>query len=267
MIAEVQPPIGLGTWPLTGAEATAIVRSGIEAGYRLIDTAAVYENEEAVGRGVRESGLRDQLVITSKLRGRDHLSGKVREAVEESLRRLGVDRIDRYLIHWPLPRYDRYVEAYQALLECRDAGLIGQVGVSNFLGRHLDRLVEATGEAPYVNQIQLDPTVARTALRQANDALGVRTESWSPLGRGEVLGSPVVGEIAERHGVTPAQVVLAWHHAHALTPIVRSARAERLSENLAALQIRLAAVDVDRLDRLDRGEEAARDVETEEAIS
>ncbi|MGH3352797.1 MAG: aldo/keto reductase [Nocardioides sp.] len=260
-------PMGLGTWPLTGDDATSIVRNGIEAGYRLIDTAAVYENEEAVGRGVRESGLRDQLLITSKLRGRDHLSGKIREAVEESLRRLGVERIDLYLIHWPLPRFDRYVVAYQGLLECREAGLLGQVGVSNFLGHHLDRLVEATGEAPYVNQIQLDPTLARTGVRRAADALGVHTQSWSPLGRGDALSAPAVGEIAEQHGATTAQVVLAWHRAHGLTPVVRSSRPERLAENLAALELRLTAEDVGRLDRLDRGEEAARDVETEEAIS
>jgi len=156
------------------------------------------------------------------------------------------------------------VAAFEAMLACRDAGLVRHVGVSNFLETHLRRVVAETGEAPAVNQIQMDPSLARLPVRRANDELGVFTQSWSPLGRGEVLDSPVVTDIARRLDRTPAQVVLAWHFAQGVVPIARSANPARQAENLAALDVRLTAADVDALNRLDRGESAARDVETEE---
>ncbi|MGW4335491.1 aldo/keto reductase [Rhodococcus koreensis] len=259
------PPLGLGTWPLIGPDATRAVLSGIEAGYRLIDTAAIYGNEDAVGAALAQCGVpRDELFVTTKLRGSDHVSGDVRGAVERSLKSLGLDRLDLFLIHWPLPRHDRYVAAFEAMLACRDAGLVRHVGVSNFLGTHLRRVVAETGEAPAVNQIQMDPSLARLPVRRANDELGVATQSWSPLGRGDVLGSPAVTAIAERLGHSPAQVVLAWHRAQGVVPVVRSADPARQAENLAALDVRLSAGDVDALNRLDRGESATRDVETEE---
>jgi 2,5-diketo-D-gluconate reductase A len=259
------PPLGLGTWPLTGPDATRAVLSGIEAGYRLIDTAAIYGNEDAVGAALAECGLpRDELFVTTKLRGSDHVSGDIRGAVERSLKSLGLDRLDLFLIHWPLPRHDKYVAAFEAMLSCRDAGLVRHVGVSNFLGTHLRRVVAETGEAPAVNQIQMDPSLARLPVRRANDEFGVSTQSWSPLGRGDVLAAPAVTAIAERLGHSPAQVVLAWHLAQGVVPVVRSADPARQAENLAALDVRLTAGDVDALNRLDRGESAARDVETEE---
>ncbi|QTJ67918.1 aldo/keto reductase [Rhodococcus sp. ZPP] len=259
------PPLGLGTWPLTGPDATRAVLSGIEAGYRLVDTATIYDNEEAVGVALAECGLpREELFVTTKLRGSDHMSGDIRGAVERSLKNLGLDRLDLFLIHWPLPRHDRYVAAFEAMLACRDAGLVRHVGVSNFLETHLRRVVTETGEAPAVNQIQMDPSLARLPVRRANDVLGVSTQSWSPLGRGEVLDSPVVTDIARRLDRAPAQVVLAWHFAQGVVPVVRSANPARQDENLAALGVRLTADDVAALNRLDRGESAARDVETEE---
>ncbi|MFC9554664.1 aldo/keto reductase [Rhodococcus sp. NPDC056960] len=259
------PLLGLGTWPLTGADATDSVRSGIESGYRLIDTAAIYDNEVAVGAGIAESGVpRDDLFVTTKLRGSDQVSGDIRGAIERSLDRLGLERLDLFLIHWPLPRLDRYVAAFEGMLACRDAGLVRYVGVSNFLEKHLRRVVAETGEAPAVNQIQMDPSLTRLPVRRANDELGVLTQSWSPLGRGDVLSAPAVGEIAQRLDCTPAQVVLAWHRAQGVVPIARSADPVRRQENLAAVDIRLAPADVDALNRLDRGESAARDVETEE---
>ncbi|RZL81172.1 MAG: aldo/keto reductase [Rhodococcus sp. (in: high G+C Gram-positive bacteria)] len=261
----VIPPLGLGTWPLTGADATRAVLAGVEAGYRLIDTAAIYENEDAVGVAIGECGVpRDDLFVTTKLRGSDHVSGDIRGALERSLERLGLERLDLFLIHWPLPRLDRYVAAFAAMLACRDAGLVRYVGVSNFLEKHLRRVVDETGEAPAVNQIQMDPTLARLPVRRVNDELGVFTQSWSPLGRGEVLGAPVVVDTARRLDCTPAQVVLAWHRAQGVVPVVRSANPARQAENLAALDVRLTADDVAALNRLDRGETAARDVETEE---
>ncbi|PQP25788.1 aldo/keto reductase [Rhodococcus opacus] len=259
------PPLGLGTWPLTGPDATRAVLSGIEAGYRLVDTATIYDNEDAVGVALAECGLpREELFVTTKLRGSDHVSGDIRGAIERSLKNLGLDRLDLFLIHWPLPRHDRYVAAFEAMLACRDAGLVRHVGVSNFLEKHLRRVVTETGEAPAVNQIQMDPSLARLPVRRADNELGVLTQSWSPLGRGEVLGSPAVTDIARRLDRTPAQVVLAWHFAQGVVPIARSANPARQAENLAALEVRLTAADVDALNRLDRGESAARDVETEE---
>jgi 2,5-diketo-D-gluconate reductase A len=259
------PPMGLGTWPLVEAEATKSVLSGIEAGYRLIDTASIYGNEDAVGVALAESGLpRDELFVTTKIRGNDQVSGDVRGALERSLENLGLDRVDLYLIHWPLPRIDQYCATFEAMLACRDAGLVRYVGVSNFLGHHIDRVVAATGEAPAVNQIQMDPSLARIEVRKANDAHGVFTQSWSPLGRGDVLGSAVVTEIAARIGATAAQVVLAWHLAAGVVPVVRSANPVRQAENLAAVNITLTDIDLAALDRLDRGEDAARDVEAEE---
>ncbi|ABG93662.1 probable 2,5-didehydrogluconate reductase [Rhodococcus jostii RHA1] len=259
------PPLGLGTWPLTGPDATRAVLSGIEAGYRLIDTATIYDNEDAVGVALAECGVpREELFVTTKLRGSDHVSGDIRGAVERSLKNLGLDRLDLFLIHWPLPRHNRYVAAFEAMLACRDAGLVRHVGVSNFLETHLRRVVAETGESPAVNQIQMDPSLARLPVRRADDELGVSTQSWSPLGRGEVLGSPVVTDIARRLDRTPAQVVLAWHFAQGVVPVARSANPARQAENLAALDVRLTAADVDALNRLDRGESAARDVETEE---
>jgi len=259
------PPIGLGTWPLTGTAATDAVLAGIDAGYRLIDTAAIYDNEDAVGTALATCGVpRDELFVTTKLRGSDHISGDIRGAVERSLDRLGLDHLDLFLIHWPLPRFDRYVVAFEGLLECRDAGLIRYAGVSNFLEHHLRRLVAELGETPAIDQIQMDPTLARIPVRRAAADLGVVVQAWSPLGRGETLHSPVVTEIATRLDLTPAQVILAWHRAHDVVPIARSANPARQAENLAAARVRLDPADVAALDALDRGESAARDVEREE---
>jgi 2,5-diketo-D-gluconate reductase A len=264
-VREALPPIGLGTWPLRGPDATTAVLAGLESGYRLIDTATVYDNEDAVGAALATCGVaRDELFVTTKLRGSDHVSGDIRGAVERSLDRLGLDYLDLFLIHWPLPRLDRYVAAFEGILECRDAGLVRYTGVSNFLEHHLRRVITETGEAPAVNQIQMDPTIARAPLRRAADGLGVFIQSWSPLGRGETLCLPVVTAIADRLDVTPAQVILAWHRAHDVVPIARSANPRRQVENLAAVDVQLEPADVAALDALDRGESAARDVEREE---
>jgi len=259
------PPIGLGTWPLTGDDATRCVGTAIAAGYRHIDTAAIYGNEHGVGLGLRECGVpREQLFVTSKLRGNDHISGDIRGAVQRSLDTMGLDYLDMYLIHWPLIRFDRYVDAFAGLLECRDAGLIRYAGVSNFLGHHLRRVTQEGGEAPAVNQIQMDPSLCRLPVRAVNDELGVLTSSWSPLGRGDVIENPVVAEIASTHGCTPAQAVLAWHLVVGVVPVARSANPGRQAQNIAALDIELTPEDITRLTSLDRGESAARDVEREE---
>lgn len=259
------PPLGLGTWPLTGQDATRCVLTAVEVGYRHIDTAAIYGNEDAVGRAVSQSGVsRAELFVTSKLRGRDHVSGDIRGAVQRSLDVMGLDYLDMYLIHWPLVRFDKYVDAFAGLLACRDAGLIRYAGVSNFLGHHLCRIAQECNEAPAVNQIQMDPSLCRVPVRSVNDRLGVLTSSWSPLGRGDIVDHPAVADIASAHGCTPAQAVLAWHLAVGAVPVARSANPQRQAQNLAALDVSLGPEDVARLNALDRGEAAARDVEREE---
>lgn len=259
------PQLGFGTYQVPPDETAETVRTAVEIGYRHIDTAQMYGNEKGVGQGIRDAGVdRGHVFITSKLNNGFHRPDDARRAFDQTLTDLGTDYVDLFLIHWPLPRFDRYAAAFEAMLECRDAGLVRYVGVSNFLGHHLRRVVAETGEAPAVNQIQMDPSLARLPVRRANDELGVFTQSWSPLGRGEVLAAPAVASIADRIGCTRAQVVLAWHLAQGVVPVARSANPARQAENLAAVDVALTAADVAALNRLDRGEAAARDVEREE---
>lgn len=231
--------IGFGTWPFQHDDAERAVASAIEVGYRLIDTAAKYGNEAAVGSGIRASGVaRDELRIQTKLRGDDH--GDVRGALGRSLDALGVDVLDSWLIHWPLPMLGRYSEAWAEMVRLRDEGLVREIGVSNFLPEHLDALERATGVRPAVNQIQCDPTIARTELRTELGERGIGVQAWSPLGRGgEVLRAEPVLRIADARGWTPAEVVLAWHGTVGSVPIARSADAVRQRQNLAAVALRL----------------------------
>ncbi len=206
------PAIGLGTYDLRGAAGTASVRTAIDAGYRLIDSAFNYDNEGAVGRAVRESGApRDGLVFTTKLPGRYHRHDLARWAVEESLNRCGLDRLDLVLIHWPNPSRGLYAEAWRALVEAREDGLIGMIGVSNFLPDHLDRIIGDTGVTPVLNQIEVHPYFPQDALRAANAERGILTEGWSPLGKNSSdADDPEVRRIAEAHGVSPRRLLLAW---------------------------------------------------------
>ncbi|CAG7844045.1 2,5-diketo-D-gluconic acid reductase B [Pseudoclavibacter triregionum] len=244
------PAVGFGTYTLKGEAGADAVAGAIERGYRLIDSAFNYENEGAVGKGVREglkrAGIdRDELIVTSKLPGRRHAKDEARVTIEESLLRTGLDRLDLYLIHWPNPAVDRYVEAWEALLEARERGLVREVGVCNFLPEHLERLERETGVLPAVNQIELHPRFPQAEQLAWHEARGIATEAWSPLARGrEVLERPEVTAIAERLGVAPGQVVLAWHVARGVVPIPKSSSPERQAENLAAAGIRLSEEDV-----------------------
>ena len=240
------PTLGFGTYSLRGPEAVELVLQAIGAGYRLLDTATRYENEDEVGAAVARSGLaRDELFVTTKLPGSAHGSSEPRAALESSLSRLGLDHVDLYLIHWPNPLEDKYVETWAALVELRDAGLARSIGVSNFLPEHLDRIVEATGVAPAVNQVELHPYLPQVAQRGADAERDIVTQSWTPLGRGtDLLTEPVVVQVAEKHGVTPAQAVLRWHVDVGAAPIPKSATPERFRQNLDVFDFTLDTDDL-----------------------
>lgn len=228
------PAIGFGTYPLRGDDGIAAVRSAIEVGYRLIDTAVNYENEREVGEAIRQSGVpREELQVASKIPGRDHAYDDAVRSTHESLERLGLDYLDLHLIHWPNPSVDKYVEAWRALVDLREQGLVRSIGVSNFTAAHLDRIIAETGVTPVVNQIELHPYFPQTEMRAVNEERGIRTESWSPLGKRQApFAEPVVAAAAERYGVTPGQVVLRWQVQLGSIPIPKSATPERQRQNL-----------------------------------
>jgi diketogulonate reductase-like aldo/keto reductase len=228
------PQLGLGTARLPNDETRRIVREALEVGYQFVDTAASYENERGVGQGIADSGLpREEVFVSTKLRGRDQGYETAKAALRASLDRLGLEYVDLYLIHWPLPRLDRYVESWRAMEELRDEGLTRAIGVSNFLPEHLDRLAAASSTVPAVNQIECHPRDPQLAQRADDARRGIVTESWSPLANGgELLRQPVLAEIGERHGRTPAQVVLRWHVQQGLVTFPKASSRGRLVENL-----------------------------------
>jgi 2,5-diketo-D-gluconate reductase A len=228
------PPIGFGTAGLRGAEAIEAVTSALDNGYRLIDTAVNYGNEVEVGEAIRRSGLpRDEIVVTSKIPGRHHAYDDAISSTRESLERLGLDRIDVHLIHWPNPSQEKYHETWRALVQLRDDGLVRSPGVSNFTRAHLDRVIEDTGVTPVVNQIELHPYFPQAEMREHDAELDVLTESWSPMGKRQApFAEPVVRVAAEAHGVSPGQVVLRWQLQLGNLPIPLSRNPSRQRDNL-----------------------------------
>lgn len=247
------PQLGLGTWPMDDAEAARVVAQALRLDYRLIDTAENYRNEQGVGEGIRNAGIdRSEIFVTSKFNRRWHSVAGARQACEASLQRLGLDYLDLLLIHWPNPDQDRYVEAFEGLVRLREAGLVRAIGTSNFKPAHLERLF-AAGFVPQVNQIQLDPYHRRDDLVAIHRARGIVTETWSPIGRGSaMLADPAIVAAAERHGRTPAQVVLRWHVQQGFVPAPKSSNPQRLAENLAVFDFALDADEMAALDCLDR---------------
>ncbi|WP_017577062.1 aldo/keto reductase [Nocardiopsis kunsanensis] len=248
------PALGFGTYQLTGEEGTRSIVSAIEVGHRLLDSAVNYQNEDAVGEAVRRSPVpREELWVTSKLPGRDHAYARALEAVEGSLRASGLEYLDLYLIHWPNPVEDLYVQAWRALVEARERGLVRSIGVSNFLPEHLDRIVGDTGVTPSVNQVELHPYFPQQEQRAKDAELGIRTESWSPLSRAKtLLGEPVIENIARKHGRTPAQVVLRWHHQLGAVPIPKASGPQRQRENLTVFDFSLSDEEVGEITALGR---------------
>lgn len=255
------PEIGLGTYKMQGQAGADSVAAGIRTGYRLIDTAYNYENEGAVGAGIRAATgadasapaiSRDDVIVTSKLPGRYQRHDEAVASVEESLFRLGLDRIDLHLIHWPNPRQGHYVEAFETLLELREHGLIRHVGVCNFLPEHLEAVHAATGEYPVVNQIELHPHFPQAEAVAVHRELGIVTQAWSPLLRGAVLEEPVIADIADAHSATPGQVVLAWHRGRGVLAIPKASSEDRQRENLDSLNISLSDEEIEAITALGR---------------
>ncbi|WP_229053440.1 aldo/keto reductase [Aeromicrobium sp. Leaf350] len=228
------PALGLGTYSLDDADGVTAIRSALDAGYRLLDTAVNYGNEETVGEALKASGLpRDDVKITSKIPGRHHGYDDAITSTKESLQRLGLDHLDLHLIHWPNPSVGKFTEAWQALVDLQKQGLVRSIGVSNFTEAHLDTIIAETGVTPAVNQIELHPYFPQEHMRAVNASRGIVTESWSPMGKRQAPfdEAPVVAA-AQAHGVSPGQVILRWHVQLAALPIPKSATPARQAENI-----------------------------------
>lgn len=258
------PRLGFGTWMLNEKEAEEAVSSAFRVGYRLIDTAATYENEVGVARAIAASGIpRDELFITTKVRGRDHGYESTLRAFDESVKKLGLDYVDLYLIHWPMPEKQLAVDTWRALITLHNDGRVRAIGVSNFKQTHIDDLIEKTGVIPLVNQVELHPEVSRPGIRAYDTAHNIVTESWGPLGRGAHRGvsltSPVINAIAQKYGKTNAQVILRWHMELGLIAIPKSAQPQRIIENIDIFDFSLTIDDLDEIAQLDRGDKGAVD--------
>jgi len=242
------PQFGLGVFQTPPEATEQVVRLAVDQGYRLVDTASMYRNEEGVGQALLG---RPDVFVTTKLGNSDHGFDQTLRAFDESMRRLRRDTLDLYLIHWPRPRVDRYGESWKAFVQLQKDGRVRSIGVSNFNRDHLERIIGETGVAPSVNQIELHPRFQQKALRAFHDERGIKTESWSPLGRGRFMSEPSIVDIAAKHRKTPAQVVIRWHLDSGLIVIPKTVRLERLKENIGALDFRLDAEDMRRIEALD----------------
>ncbi len=250
------PQLGLGVWQVPVDVTARVVADALDVGYRAIDTAQGYDNEEGDGRALQESALgREEVFVTSKLRNGSHARDKVLKAFDDTMRKLQLEQIDLFLIHWPVPAQDKYVEAWKTLIELRDEGRIKSIGVSNFNQDHLERIIRETGVTPVVNQIELHPGYQqrdkRDFLRQHN----IRIESYSPLGSGEWLEDETIGAIGEKHGKSPAQVMIRWHLDQGLIVIPKSTHRDRIAANFAVFDFALDDEDTARIKALDDPED------------
>ena len=246
------PAIGFGTYPLKGEEGVTAIVQAIEAGYRLLDTAVNYENETEVGEAIRRSGIpRNEVQVTSKLPGRHHGYDDAVASVRGSLDRLGLDYLDLQLIHWPNPSVGKYAEAWRALVDLREQGLVRSIGVSNFTEAHLGHIIDETGVTPAVNQVELHPRFPQEEMRAVHERLDIRTEAWSPMGkRNAPLEEPAVTRAADRAGVTPGQVILRWHVQLGSLPIPKSGNPERQRQNLDIFGFKLTDEELEEISGL-----------------
>jgi 2,5-diketo-D-gluconate reductase A len=246
------PQVGLGVWQTPDNEAAPAVKAALDAGYRHVDTAAVYENEQGVGEGIRQSGLpRSDIFLTTKLWNTDQGYEQTLKAFEASLKRLGTDYVDLYLIHWPSAHRGLFVDTWKALVTLKEEGRAKSIGVSNFYPEHIEKIVAETGVVPVINQIELHPDFQQRETRAFHEKHKIATQSWSPLGQGKLLGHPVIAEIAQKLERTPAQVIIRWHIENGLVVIPKSVTPSRIVENFKVFDFKLSAEDLDRLNGLD----------------
>lgn len=247
---RTMPQIGLGVYQIPDADTPGVVQAAIDAGYRAVDTAAIYGNEAGTGKGVR---ARDETIfVTSKLWRDDYGYDAALKGFDRSFATLGLDWIDLYLLHWPFVEQDLFVESWKALIRLQKEGRVKSIGVSNFTMDHLERIIHDTGVVPAVNQIELHPGFQQVELRGFHDENRIVTTSWSPLGQGKAMADPVLVRIAEKHGRTPAQIVLRWHIEAGLAVIPKSTKPERLAENIAIFDFALDEEDERAIAKLDR---------------
>ena len=242
------PQLGFGTWEIDADKAAGAVRSALDAGYRLVDTAAVYQNERGVGEGI---GDQADVFLQTKLWNSSQGYDRALKAADKCLERLGRSHIDMLLIHWPCPENDLFVDTWKALIELRDQGKALSIGVSNFREQDLQRIVDVTGVVPALNQIELHPTFQQRAMRKLHNEMGVVTQSWSPLGRGDTLGNSVIKRLAEEIGQSPAAVIIRWHIQLGLSTLPRSVNPDHIRGNFAGQSFELNDEQMQMIDDLD----------------
>jgi 2,5-diketo-D-gluconate reductase A len=257
------PQLGFGVFQVPPEDTAEVVTLAFDAGYRHIDTAAGYQNEAGVGHAVRASGLpREEVFITTKCANEDHGFDQAKNALRASLDLLELDYVDLYLIHWPIPHKDKYVETWKAFIELQRDGLVRSIGVSNFQSEHIRRIVEETSVSPSVNQVELHPRLTQPGLRREHADRGILTEAWSPLAKGQVLDDPAIVEIAEAHGKTPGQVVIRWHLQLGNVVIPKSVTPERIQQNLDVFDFQLSEAQMEAIESLEMGERTGPDPDT-----
>jgi 2,5-diketo-D-gluconate reductase A len=260
---EQIPQLGFGTWQIPPQQTADVVTRALLAGYRHVDTAAAYENEAGVGQAIHAAGLqRDDVYLTTKLQNSDHGYDQAKRALRHSLDQLEVEHVDLYLIHWPVPSTDLYVDTWKAMIELQQEGLTRSIGVSNFNQPHLERIIAETGVTPVVNQIELHPYLQQAGLRRAHADLGIVTEGWSPLAQGRVAQDPAIKEIADAHGVSNGQVAIRWQLQLGSVVFPKSVTQERIEENFDVFGFELTDAEMAAIEALDAGERTGPDPDT-----
>ena len=257
------PQVGFGVFQIPPEDTAEVTTGALLAGYRHVDTAKAYRNEAGVGQAVHAADLqREDVFLTTKCWNNDQGHDQAKRALKTSLAQLGVEHVDLYLIHWPAPAQDKFVETWKAFVELQQEGFARSIGVSNFGPAQLERIIEATGVTPAVNQVELHPGLQQHGLRREHADLGIVTEAWSPLDQGRVLDDPAIGAIAEAHGRTPGQVVLRWHVQLGHVVIPKSVTPKRIEQNLALFDFELSPAEMAALEALDAGARSGPDPET-----